>query len=201
MADDKIFAAGMIYKFPHERAPDFVKAEISIKTTSTNAPVVKIPFWVNVQPAIMVMPPSVMLPPAPLKDKTMPSVMIQNNSTNMLTLSEAMVSSSANGVSGANSTPATGVEVQVKEAQQGKIYNVSLSFPPGFELPAGQQLFFTAKSSLASMPLIKVPIVQMPKPVQPQVLTPAAPAGVTPASAPAPVHQTSVPQPQANGHQ
>lgn len=52
MADDKPFAAGLIYKRPHERAPEFVKAEISIKVEEF------VPFleahakpdgWVNLQ--------------------------------------------------------------------------------------------------------------------------------------------------------
>lgn len=52
MADEKIFAAGMIYRAPHAKAPSFVLAEISIKTEEF------VPFleahtkpdgWVNLQ--------------------------------------------------------------------------------------------------------------------------------------------------------
>lgn len=33
MAQDKTFVDGLIAKFPHEKAPDFVVAHLSIKTT------------------------------------------------------------------------------------------------------------------------------------------------------------------------
>jgi hypothetical protein len=37
MSDDKIFAAGLFYKAPHERAPEFVKGSISIKVEEFTA--------------------------------------------------------------------------------------------------------------------------------------------------------------------
>jgi hypothetical protein len=185
-----------------------VNAEVSIKTSSTNAPVIKIPFWVNVQPAIMLMPPSVLLPASPLGQRTTPTIMIQNNSTNQLALSEAAVTTSGSGLYGlTNAVNLPSVEVVVKEAQPGKIFSVALNFPPGFEIPAGQQVFFTAKSTVPQMPLIKIPITQMARPVQPPmpapvaipavsptqpaILTPPVPPGQTPPLLPPAAHPSS----------
>jgi hypothetical protein len=51
MADDKIFAAGLFYKAPHERAPEFVKGSISIKVEEFTAFLqehVSAEGWVNI---------------------------------------------------------------------------------------------------------------------------------------------------------
>ena len=45
----------------------------------------------NVQPAVMVIPPYITLAPGPLPNAVTNSVTIQNNSTNLLTLSEPVV--------------------------------------------------------------------------------------------------------------
>jgi hypothetical protein len=137
--------------------PGNIQAQITVRTSSTNTPVLTIPLWVNVQPAVVVMPPQVALPPAPLQARTAPSITIQNNSTNALVLSDAIVN-------------APGVEVQVNTLQTGKVYSVTLAFPQGFELPHGRLTEFSVRSSSSQMPLIKVPVTQAPRPV------PAAPS-------------------------
>jgi hypothetical protein len=145
--------------------PGTLQAQITVKTTSTNTPVLTIPLWVNVQPAITIMPPTITLPPGPLPTRTTPSITIQCNSTNSLTLSEPSIN-------------VPGVEVQVNTLQAGRLYTVALVFPQGFELPEGQLAQFTASCSLPKMPLLKVPITQMPKPAAPPPPV-AAPVGAT----------------------
>jgi len=144
-----------------------VQGQITLKTAATNGPGLTIPFWANVQPAIMVFPPQITLPPAPLTAKASPTVTIQNNSTNQLSLSDAAVSIS-------------GVDFQLKEMQAGRVFSVALTFPEGFQVPQGEQVVFTAKSSNPQMPLIKVPILQTPRPTPPPTLpvahVPAIPA-------------------------
>jgi hypothetical protein len=131
-----------------------MQAKVTLKTSATNTPTIDVPFWANVQPAVLVMPPSIQLQPAPLSAKITPMITIQNNSTNMLTLSEPAVN-------------LPGVEAQVKEVQAGRMYQVVLTFPEGLEVPAGQQAMFTAKSTSTQMPLIKVPIIQAMRPTMP----------------------------------
>src|SRR5205814_3208233 len=126
---------------------------ISLKTSWTNIPNLDVPFWVNVQPALSVIPPHIMLPRT-VSAKAPTTVTIQNNSTNQLTLSDPAVN-------------VPGVEVQIKEVQPGKVYHALLTFPDGFELPAGQQVALTVKSSSPPMPEIRVPVNQAPKPAAP----------------------------------
>jgi hypothetical protein len=144
-----------------------LNGQITLKTTSTNTPVVTVPFWANVQSAVMVYPPQITLPPAPLTNKVTPSITIQNNSTNKLSVSDAEVN-------------VPGVELQFKEMQPGKVFSAQLVFPEGFELPKGKEVVFTAKSSNPDTPVIKVPILQtMHFPAGPQVPPTPPPAAAT----------------------
>jgi hypothetical protein len=99
-----------------------------------------------------------------LKAKAPTTVTIQNNSTNALTLKDPAVN-------------IPGVEVQIKEVQPGRIFQALLTFPDGFELPPGQPITLTLKSSQPRMPEIRVPISQVPRPVtaQPPVPKPPVP--------------------------
>jgi uncharacterized protein DUF1573 len=151
-----------------------LQGKISFKTSWTNIPTLEVPFWVNVQPPLMVIPPHVMLPHAPLVGKSPTTVTIQNNSTNALTLSEAAVN-------------VPGVDVEIKEIQPGRVYHALLTFPEGFEIPAGKQVTLTMKSSNPRMPEIRVPVSQAPRPIVsptalPQPQQPATSAAVTPAA-------------------
>ena len=161
-------------------APGSVQGQITVKTSSTNAPLVTVTAWANVQPAIVIMPPSITLPGGPLSVKTTPTITIQNNSTNLLTLSDPAVS-------------VKDVDVQLKEMTPGKTFNATLNFPQGFQVAQGQQVEFTVKSSNPQFPVIKVPVMQMqaavvppPPPPTPPAAPPKAPptAAVPPARPP-----------------
>jgi hypothetical protein len=139
----------------------YVQAQVTVKTSSTNMPVLTFPVLVTVQPAIVMSPPQVVLPSAPLQAPTSPAITIQNNSTNELTLSDPAIN-------------APGVEFQINALQPGKVYSVKMVFPQGFELPHGQPVEFSIKSSNPKMPLLKVPVTQLPRPVAPQAPQAAA---------------------------
>ena len=146
-----------------------VQGQISMKSTWTNTPVIPVTVVANVQPAIMVIPSYITLPPGPLPHAVTNSVAIQNNSTNLVTLSEPVVS-------------VPGVEAQIKETQPGKSFVALLAFPQGFQVPAGQQVELSVKTSNPKFPVVKVLVTQMPRPSPP----PMAPPPPTPAAAPAP---------------
>jgi hypothetical protein len=153
-------------------APPGMQAMITMKTSWTNQPVLNVSVYASVQQAVSVIPAHITLPPAPLAGPLTPSVTIQNNSTNLLTLTEASVN-------------APGVEVQIKETQPGRMFTALATFPQGFELPAGQQLALTMKSSNPKYPLVKVPITQLPRPaMQPPAAKPPSAASSTPPPAP-----------------
>ena len=159
-------------------SPGNTQGKVVLKTSATNNPMLEVPFWANVQPVLMVIPQQITLPQAPLATKSTPSITIQNNSTNAVTLSEPAIN-------------IPGVEVQIKEMQPGRVYNALLTFPEGFEIPQGQQVVFTAKSSNPQFPMVKVPVNQLPHRAAVQQ-PPAAPGQPRAALAPAPT-----PAPQA----
>src|ERR1017187_1560662 len=68
-----------------------VQGQISLRTSWTNPAVISVPVAANMQPAVMVIPPSITLAPGPLGNAITNSVAIQNNSTNRLELSEPTV--------------------------------------------------------------------------------------------------------------
>jgi hypothetical protein len=183
--DLKTNTPGKEYSLTISANPPFstgnIAAKVTLQSSATNSPPLEVPFWANVQPSLMVMPAQLMLPPAPLTTRTTPSITIQNNSTNHLTLSDPTLN-------------VMGVEVQIKELQPGRIFNVALAFPIGFEAPPGVQVELTLKSSDIHTPLIKVPVNQMPKPVSPVPV--AAPGKPNLSGAPAPVP----PGPTAQAH-
>ena len=93
----------------------------------------------TVQPAVMVIPSHITLPPGPLAHAVTNSVAIQNNSTNLLQLSEPAVN-------------VPGVEAQIKEMQPGKSFTAMVAFPQGFQVPPGQQVELSVKSSNPKVP-------------------------------------------------
>lgn len=141
--------------------PGTMSGKVVVKTSATNAPTLDIPFWANVQPAVMVLPPQVMIPSGPLTAKATPAVTIQNNSTNALKVTDPVVS-------------VPGVQAEVKELQPGRIFSVQLSFPEGFEMKPGDQASLIFKTSHPRFAEVKVPILQMARPTNPPNASPAA---------------------------
>jgi hypothetical protein len=155
--------------------PGSVQAQITLKTSSTNVPVVAITVFANVQPAVTINPPQIVLPAAPLAQPQTNTLTFINHSTNLLALSEPAVN-------------ASGVDVQLKEVVPGRQLVATLTFPQGFEVPAGQRAELSLKSSLPQMPALKVPILEAPRPAPPK----AAPVKVFSSTA-TKRHRASIP--------
>jgi len=132
----------------------YSQAQITIKTSSSTVPTLTANIGANVQAAVMVVPQQITLPPGPLANQTMPSITIQNNSTNMLALSDA-------------TTTAKDVQVKLNEANPGRLFTATLTFPQGYELPKGEQPVFTVKTSNPQFSVVRVPITQMQAPTVP----------------------------------
>lgn len=139
-----------------------VQGPITLKTSSSNLPLITITAWANLQPAVVVVPTQITLPAAPLASPTPATVAIRNNGTNLLTLTEPAVN-------------APGVTVALQEYQPGRYYTLTVNFPAGFELAPGAPVELSVKSSHPQFPIIKVPVSQPPRPAPP-VLPPGAPA-------------------------
>ena len=136
-----------------------VQGQITMKTSSTNMPVINVRAWANVQQTVMVMPSQITLPTAPLANAMPSTVSIRNNGTNALTLTEPAVN-------------AQGVDVQLKELQPGRYFTLTVSFPAGFEMAQGEKVELSVKSNHPQFPIIKVPVRQPPRPAP--VAVPAA---------------------------
>lgn len=122
-----------------------VSGVFSMKTSSTNMPVLSVTAFGMVQPAVAVVPPQIMLP-GNVGNVTSALVSIRNNGTNLLSLSNATVN-------------AEGVDVQVKETEPGRQFTITLAFPKGFQMPNGEAAL-TINSSHPQFKTITVPIRQ-----------------------------------------
>ncbi len=127
-----------------------VQGQITLRTSSTNMPVVNIVAWANVQPAISVIPPTINLPPGPLANRMTPIVTLINNTTNPLSFSEPTVNPQD-------------IQMQFREVQANRYFTATLTFPQGFEMPAGKSGEFVIKSTHPKYPTLHVPINQPPR--------------------------------------
>lgn len=131
--------------------PGNTQGQITFRTSSTNAPVINLPVIAVVQPALTVSPPHLTLP-AELPTPPPPYVItIRNQAAQPLSLSDA-----------ASSSPV--VQVALREVESGRQFELEATFPPNFELPPGERIEITARTSLASQPVITIPVNQFPRP-------------------------------------
>jgi hypothetical protein len=137
--------------------PGSMQAQITLRSSSTNMPMITISVFANVQAAVTINPGQIALSRAPLEQPQTNVLNLINNSTNQLALSEPAVS-------------LPGVDVQLKEAVPGRNFTAMLVFPKGFEILPGQNAELSIKSSLPQMPLLKVPISQAPRVATAQVM-------------------------------
>lgn len=123
-----------------------VFGEITVKTSSTNMPVLSIPVWAVAQPAVMLLPPRLDLPPGPFTNRVTRAVSVRNNAAVPLTLSDLSLS-------------VKGVDARLYELQKGQYFTVMLTFPPGFEHATGDPIELSFKSNNPRFPILRVPIV------------------------------------------
>jgi hypothetical protein len=124
-----------------------ITAPVTLKTSSTNLPQIRVLAYAIERLPIMISPSQIMLPAGPLTLTNRPVVTIRSSSTNALVLSDVTIG-------------LTNVEVQVREVQPGRLYNLIATFPPGFQLPAGQRPELSVKSNHPKFPLIRIPVYQ-----------------------------------------
>lgn len=128
-----------------------VQGSIAIGTSWTNMPTIAVTALAVVQPAVLVMPRQVMLPAASGSNAIPYTVTIRNNSSQGFTVSDPEVN-------------APGVAAQAREVLPGRQFAVTMTFPPGFEIAQGENVFLTVKTSHPQFPLIKVPVRQLARP-------------------------------------
>jgi hypothetical protein len=143
---------------------------ITIGTSSTNIPIIKLTTHVMPQPALVVSPLQITLPAASVTTAHRHTQMIRNNSQTLMKVTEASVN-------------AEGVTVQINENQPGKLFLLTVNFPANFQNQSGQPLELTVKTSHPKRPVIRIPVVEattltpagLRRPPGAPVATPAAP--------------------------
>jgi hypothetical protein len=128
-----------------------VGAPVTLKTSSEKMPTISVTAYLAVQQAVAVMPNHIVLPAGPLAKAMSPKVKIRSNGTDSLVLSEASVNIPE-------------AEVRLEETQPGRLFNLAVSFPAGFQIQPDQKVEVTLKSNHPEFPLIKVPVVQSKSP-------------------------------------
>jgi hypothetical protein len=127
--------------------PGSIAVPITLQTSSPKMPVVTFTAYAMVQPSLTVMPPRIILPAESLAKATPFTVAVQNRSTNSLVLSEASIN-------------ASGAAVQLLELQPGRLFNLILTFPAGFQVPPGEEIGARVKSNHPQFPYVTVPVLQ-----------------------------------------
>lgn len=134
--------------------PGNTQGQITFRTSSTNAPVINLPVIAVTQPALSVSPAQLLLP-AQLPTPPPPYIVtIRNQTSKPLTVSDV-----------ASSSPV--VNVALREVEPGRHFQLEATFPPNFELPPGERIQITARTSLPSQPVITIPVNQFPRPRPP----------------------------------
>jgi uncharacterized protein DUF1573 len=137
---------------------------ITLKTSSTNMPLINITAYAMPQPALVAMPQAIRLPAGPLSPNFRQPVTIRNNSSTPVKITEPQVN-------------VEGVTVQTTETQPGKMFMLSVSFPTNFQARADKPMELTVKTSHPKYPVMHVPFIQaaMPAPT----VAPVAPRPVS----------------------
>jgi hypothetical protein len=167
------------------------QSQITLRTSSTNEPVLNITAMAVVQPVLAVTPSQINLPRAPLPGKMTYTVSVGYSGTNVMVLSDPAVN-------------VKDVTTELKELQPGRAFSVAVSFPAGFELEGGQTAQLSVKSNHPDFPVIKVSIAQPPRPVAaalpsrpaPQIGRARAPTSRTFQALPRPSEPEPVPVPR-----
>ena len=138
-----------------------VQGNISVKTSSTNVPTLSIPVMAMVQSPVVVSPPQVLWSPLPGAAASTRVVSIQNNLPQPMSVSNPVISDPA-------------VEVTIATNVPDKLFTVTMKFPAGYELGLSNRLELTVATSNTNQPLIRVPIVPMPRPMMPMQIPPTS---------------------------
>jgi len=122
-----------------------VMTPVTLKTSSAIMPSVTVNTSVMVRQAVTVAPAVIMVPPGPLTNSAHSIVTVRNAGTNSLVLSEARVN-------------APDIGVTVLEIQPGRVFNVAVDFPRGFQIQPGQKVELSFKSNHPGYSLLHVPV-------------------------------------------
>jgi hypothetical protein len=153
-AELKTIRPGKEYELSITAEPPFqtgrTPATFSLKTSLASLPSLSISAIATVQPAVQVTPLQINLAPATGRWTTN-RVFVHGNGSVPLTLDDPQSSDSR-------------LEVKIVPMQMPSMFNVMVAVPPDFQIPSGQHVKVTIKTSNAHYPLITIPIAQQARP-------------------------------------
>ena len=132
--------------------PGSLVVPITLKTSAPEMPVVTVTAYALVEPALTVTPPRLRVS-TPLAEAKRFVVTIRNNGSTHLDLSDPGIN-------------AEGAGVQLRELQPGRLFELAVTFPAGFQNHPGQAIEARVKSNSQQSPIIHVPIFQQEAPAE-----------------------------------
>jgi hypothetical protein len=151
--------------------PPSITANIVLKTSSTNAPLIDIPVFASVQLAWVVIPSEITLPPGPL-DKPFNSIIsIRNNLTAQQTVSAPAIDGKQ-------------IPAEIRELIPGRQFTCVLTFPAGFQVDKNAQVILTLTTSDPKQLALQVPVRQRMLPNPNEVGLPTLHRGPVPPTKP-----------------
>lgn len=130
---------------------------VTIKTSLADQPVLSVSAFAMPQPAVVTIPTTIQLPPGPLGPNYTYNVVIRNNGSAALKVTEPAAS-------------VEGLVVKLIEPQPGRMFYVSIAIPGEFKASAEKPAVISVKTSHPKFPEIRVPIVR-PAPPPPPATT------------------------------
>jgi hypothetical protein len=127
--------------------PGNLTAPITLKTSSSDQPVIVVVAAAVIQSTVAAMPAQIRLSPGPLRSAMETNVIIQNNRPGPLTVSQPVAD-------------APGLRVSLRELQPGRQFVLTTSFPAGFQLPPGKNIQVRMTTSDPRIPTLTIPVFQ-----------------------------------------
>lgn len=126
-----------------------LRGRISLSTSTDLMPTVEVPVFVSFLPVVSATPSVIRLSGLPLTNELVYPIWIRSNGTNSIVVSDPTIN-------------AAGVDMQLREDEPGRRWSLTLRFPAGFDLPAGQSVELSARVNHPKVPVIKVPVITPP---------------------------------------
>jgi hypothetical protein len=147
----------VVHSVPMNRST-MMHGNISMKTSSATVPLITVAVLAIPQAPLILSPVVLYLPHGPLAASTNETVSLRNHGRNSVNLTAAKID-------------VPGADVEIKELQPGREFELNLTFPAGFQLPEGREAALTITLSNPQTPVLKVPL----RPGQAAVAPRAAP--------------------------
>jgi hypothetical protein len=144
-----------------------VQGQITLKTSAPQTPILTVTALAVVQQLVAVTPAQILLPPGPLANNYTTPISIRNNGAAPLELSEPVVSGGPALKETRGHKPAVAVGrpiLHIQQVEPGRLFTVMVTFPSGFEVAPGEQVELSVKSNNPEFRVIKVPVIQSPRP-------------------------------------